>query len=66
MHTTDLARAHRVAGLLRAGIVWINDWAMLDPAMPFGGVGDSGYGRENGPEGLEPYTRSKSVIISLA
>jgi phenylacetaldehyde dehydrogenase len=49
LHTTNLARAHRVAAALRAGIVWINDWAMLDPAMPFGGVGDSGYGRENGP-----------------
>jgi acyl-CoA reductase-like NAD-dependent aldehyde dehydrogenase len=66
LHTTNLARAHRVAAALRAGIVWINDWAMLDPALPFGGVGDSGYGRENGPEGLEPYTRTKSVIISLA
>ena len=55
-----------MAALLKAGIVWINDWAMLDPAMPFGGVGDSGYGREDGPEGLEPYTRSKSVIVSLA
>ncbi|SFE85339.1 aldehyde dehydrogenase family protein [Blastococcus tunisiensis] len=66
LHTTNLARAHRVAAALKAGIVWINDWAMLDPALPFGGVGDSGYGRENGPEGLEAYTRSKSVIISLA
>jgi phenylacetaldehyde dehydrogenase len=66
LHTTNLARAHRVAASLEAGIVWVNDWAMLDPALPFGGVGDSGYGRENGPEGLEPYTRTKSVIISLA
>jgi acyl-CoA reductase-like NAD-dependent aldehyde dehydrogenase len=66
LHTTNLARAHRVAAALKAGIVWINDWAMLDPALPFGGVGASGYGRENGPEGLEAYLRSKSVIISLA
>jgi len=66
LHTTDLARAHRVAAALEAGIVWVNDWAMLDPAMPFGGVGESGFGRENGPEGLEPYTRTKSVIMSLA
>ncbi|MGY1840649.1 MULTISPECIES: aldehyde dehydrogenase family protein [unclassified Modestobacter] len=66
LHTTDLARAHRVAARLEAGIVWVNEWALLDPAMPFGGVGDSGFGRENGPEGLEPYTRTKSVIISLA
>jgi acyl-CoA reductase-like NAD-dependent aldehyde dehydrogenase len=66
LHTTNLARAHRVAAALKAGIVWINDWAMLDPALPFGGVGASGYGRENGPEGLDAYLRSKSVIISLA
>jgi acyl-CoA reductase-like NAD-dependent aldehyde dehydrogenase len=66
LHTTNLARAHRVAAELKAGIVWINDWAMLDPALPFGGVGASGYGRDNGPEGLDPYTRTKSVIISLA
>ena len=66
LHTTNLARAHRVAAALQAGIVWVNDWAMLDPSMPFGGVKSSGFGREYGPEGLEPYTRSKSVIISLA
>jgi acyl-CoA reductase-like NAD-dependent aldehyde dehydrogenase len=64
--TNDLARAHRVAARLQAGIVWVNDWALLDPAMPFGGVKQSGYGRENGPEGLEPYTKVKSVVISLA
>ena len=39
---------------------------MLDPAMPFGGVGQSGYGRENGPEGLDAYLRTKSVVVSLA
>ncbi|MGY0064998.1 aldehyde dehydrogenase family protein [Streptomyces sp. LZ34] len=64
--TNDLARAHRVAARLQAGIVWVNDWAMLDPAVPFGGVKQSGYGREYGPEGLEPYTKVKSVVISLA
>jgi acyl-CoA reductase-like NAD-dependent aldehyde dehydrogenase len=66
LQTRDVARAHRVAGRLDAGIVWINDWAMLDPSMPFGGVKQSGYGRENGPEGLAAYTRTKSVVISLA
>ncbi|MDK1471882.1 aldehyde dehydrogenase family protein [Streptomyces sp. 549] len=66
LHTTDLSRAHRVAARLQAGIVWVNDWAMLDPAMPFGGVKQSGYGREYGPEALEAYTKVKSVIISLA
>jgi phenylacetaldehyde dehydrogenase len=69
LQTSDLARAHRVAARLDAGIVWVNDWAMVDPAMPFGGVRRSGYGRESGPEALEAleaYTRTKSVVISLA
>jgi len=66
LQTRDVARAHRVAARLDAGIVWVNDWAMLDPSMPFGGVKQSGFGRENGPEALEAYTRTKSVIISLA
>ncbi|WP_369362662.1 aldehyde dehydrogenase [Streptomyces sp. CG4] len=65
IQTTDLARAHRVADRLQAGIVWINDWAMLDPAVPFGGVKDSGFGREYGPEALASYTKAKSVVVSL-
>lgn len=66
LQTRDVARAHRVAARLDAGIVWVNDWAMLDPALPFGGVKQSGFGRENGPEALDAYTRTKSVLISLA
>jgi acyl-CoA reductase-like NAD-dependent aldehyde dehydrogenase len=65
IQTTSLARAHRVAARLQAGIVWVNDWAMLDPAIPFGGVKDSGFGREYGPEALESYAKVKSVVISL-
>ncbi|WNM33111.1 aldehyde dehydrogenase family protein [Streptomyces sp. Li-HN-5-11] len=65
VQTTNLARAHRIAGRLQAGIVWINDWAMLDPAVPFGGVKDSGFGREYGPEALAAYTKVKSVVVSL-
>jgi acyl-CoA reductase-like NAD-dependent aldehyde dehydrogenase len=65
LQTTDLARAHRVADRLQAGIVWVNDWAMLDPAVPFGGVKASGFGREYGPEALASYTKVKSVVISL-
>jgi phenylacetaldehyde dehydrogenase len=64
--TENLARAHRVASQLQAGVVWVNDWAMLDPAMPFGGVKNSGFGREYGPEALASYTKTKSVVISLA
>ncbi|MFC5665239.1 aldehyde dehydrogenase family protein [Kitasatospora misakiensis] len=66
IQTTDLARAHRVADRLQAGIVWVNDWAMLDPAVPFGGVKDSGFGREYGPEALASYTKAKSVVISMS
>jgi acyl-CoA reductase-like NAD-dependent aldehyde dehydrogenase len=63
--TTNVARAHRVAERLQAGIVWVNDWAMLDPAIPFGGVKSSGFGREYGPESLDSYTKVKSVVVSL-
>jgi acyl-CoA reductase-like NAD-dependent aldehyde dehydrogenase len=64
LQTTNIARAHRVAAALEAGIVWVNSWALLDPAIPFGGVKASGWGREYGPESLEAYTRTKSVVIS--
>jgi acyl-CoA reductase-like NAD-dependent aldehyde dehydrogenase len=66
LQTTSVTRAHRVAAALNAGIVWVNGWSLLDPSMPFGGVGQSGYGRENGPEGLNAYLRTKSVVVSLA
>ena len=66
LQTVDVARAHRVAARLQAGIVWVNDWAMLDPAVPFGGVKNSGFGREYGPEALDSYSKVKSVVISLA
>lgn len=65
VQTGNLARAHRVADRLQAGIVWVNDWAMLDPAVPFGGVKDSGFGREYGTEALDAYTTTKSVVVSL-
>jgi phenylacetaldehyde dehydrogenase len=65
LQTTNVARAHRVADRLRAGIVWVNGWALLDSALPFGGVNQSGYGREGGPEGLDEYLQTKSVLVSL-
>ncbi|MFJ9905556.1 aldehyde dehydrogenase family protein [Streptomyces sp. NPDC101152] len=65
VQTQNLARAHRIADRLQAGIVWVNDWAMLDPAVPFGGVKDSGFGREYGHEALAAYTKVKSVVVSL-
>lgn len=66
LQSSDVARIHRVAGRLDAGIVWVNGWALLDPAVPFGGTKKSGFGREYGPEALEAYTRTKSVVIATA
>ncbi|MFG6277587.1 aldehyde dehydrogenase family protein [Microbacterium sp. 5K110] len=65
IQTSDLARAHRVAARLRAGITWVNGWAVLDPAVPFGGVKASGWGREGGPEALESYQKPHSIVFDL-
>lgn len=64
--TADIARAHRFAGQVRAGTVWINTYRVLSDQVPFGGVGLSGYGRENGTEAARLYLRPKSVWTSLA
>jgi acyl-CoA reductase-like NAD-dependent aldehyde dehydrogenase len=66
LQTGSIARAHRVAAQLAAGTVWVNTWGVLDTAVPFGGYKQSGYGREGGPEGLDEYLQTKSVIVGLA
>lgn len=63
--TNDLSRAHKLAGLLRAGTVWVNCFSQFDPASPFGGYKQSGFGREMGYEALELYTNVKSVWVGL-
>ena len=63
--TKDVHRAHRVAGKLRAGTVWINAYRVVAPNMPFGGFGHSGIGRENGIEAVNEYTETKSVFVEL-
>jgi len=63
--TRDGSRAHRLARMLRAGTVWINCYQVMDPAMPFGGYGTSGYGREGGIQHLEEYLQVKSVYAKL-
>lgn len=63
--TTRLARAHRVAARLEAGIVWINCWMRRDLRTPFGGVKNSGVGREGGVEALRFFTEPKNVCIGL-
>lgn len=63
--TTNLTRAHRVAGLLESGIVWINCWLVRDLRTPFGGVKSSGVGREGGFEALRFFTEAQNVCIQL-
>jgi aminomuconate-semialdehyde/2-hydroxymuconate-6-semialdehyde dehydrogenase len=63
--TTDLARAHRMAAVLEAGIVWVNSWFLRDLRTPFGGSKQSGIGREGGVHSLEFYTELKNVCIKL-
>lgn len=61
--TTDLQRAHRVASVLESGIVWVNCWLLRDLRTPFGGMKDSGVGREGGWEALRFFTEPKNVCI---
>ncbi|HXW54592.1 MAG TPA: aldehyde dehydrogenase family protein [Candidatus Cybelea sp.] len=61
----DIKKAHSIAAKLRAGTVWINCYNVFDPALPFGGYKQSGWGREMGHEVLEHYTEVKSVCASL-
>jgi acyl-CoA reductase-like NAD-dependent aldehyde dehydrogenase len=63
--TRDVAQAHRLAAVLRAGMVYVNQWSPGDPAAPFGGVKSSGIGREHGHEGLSAYLETKTVWVSL-
>ena len=62
--TTNLARAHRVADAIEAGMVWVNCYKRVHPGSPFGGVGHSGFGRDLGVECLNEYTESKSIWIN--
>ena len=61
--TNDLTRAQRMSRQLQAGVVFVNDYQIMDTTAPFGGVKDSGLGRELGAEGLTNYQEIKSVII---
>jgi phenylacetaldehyde dehydrogenase len=62
--TRDVGKAHRMAAALEAGTVWINSYGMFDPAAPFGGYKQSGYGREMGASAIDLYTQIKSVWVS--
>jgi betaine-aldehyde dehydrogenase len=63
--TNNLSRAHRVVAALEAGATWINNYNITPIEMPFGGVKQSGLGRENSLAAIEHYTRRKSVYVEL-
>ena len=64
--TRDVARAHRVASKIEAGMVWVNDHHRIDPSSPWGGVKDSGVGREGGWESFHDFTHIRSVTVRTA
>jgi aminomuconate-semialdehyde/2-hydroxymuconate-6-semialdehyde dehydrogenase len=63
--TENLSRAHRLAAKLEAGIVWVNCWLLRDLRTPFGGMKDSGVGREGGFEALKFFTEEKNVCVKI-
>lgn len=63
--TSNLQRAHRFARDVHAGMVWINSYKRVNPGSPFGGVGQSGYGREMGFDAMREYTQVKSVWVNV-
>ena len=63
--TSDLSRAHRLAAELESGMVWVNTWLLRDLRVPFGGMKDSGVGREGGRYSLEFFSESRNICIKL-
>ncbi len=63
--TENLSRAHRISSKLESGIVWVNCWMLRDLRTPFGGVKDSGIGREGGFEALKFFTEEKNVCVRM-
>ena len=64
--TRSLKNAHLISQKLEVGLLWINQPAAAFPEMPFGGVKDSGYGSEGGPEAIEAFLATKAVTINCA
>ncbi len=63
--TENLSRAHRVTARLQAGVTWVNSWFLRDLRTPFGGMKQSGIGREGGEYSLEFYTETRNICIKL-
>lgn len=64
--TNDLRQAHRLAGAVKAGTVWVNCFNLVDNATPFGGFKQSGWGREHGRQAMELYSEIKSIWVNLS
>ncbi|WP_369227860.1 aldehyde dehydrogenase [Streptomyces sp. R39] len=64
--TRDLARGHRVADRIQAGMVWVNDHHRLEPSLPWGGIKESGTGRDAGTESFDDFTWLKTVVVRTA
>jgi len=62
----SIFNCHRIANLIDAGIIWINDHHRNDPSSPWGGMKDSGLGRENGLDAFIEYTQTKSIIVNVS
>jgi succinate-semialdehyde dehydrogenase/glutarate-semialdehyde dehydrogenase len=65
VYTRDLERAFRVCEALETGMIGLNQGLVSNPAAPFGGVKQSGFGREGGPEGIEEYLETKYIAMNL-
>jgi aminomuconate-semialdehyde/2-hydroxymuconate-6-semialdehyde dehydrogenase len=63
--TQDISRANRVAAKVEAGIIWVNCWLLRDLRTPFGGIKNSGVGREGGWEALRFFTEAKNICVEL-
>jgi aminomuconate-semialdehyde/2-hydroxymuconate-6-semialdehyde dehydrogenase len=63
--TRDLQKAHRVAAAIDSGTVWVNTWLLRDLRVPFGGMKESGVGREGGFDSLDFFTEAKNVCVKL-
>ena len=64
--TRDISRAMRMTREIRSGVVWVNTYRMVSPQGPFGGVKESGFGRERGEQGLLEFTVTKNVMIDFS
>ena len=61
VYTSDFAKAHRMSKAIRSCIVFINTYRLISPMAPFGGIKDSGYGKEAGIESIKEYTRIQTT-----